>query len=71
LNEPRASEVDRACANGSAREKCGPDAGEDNLTLPHAQKTVETGTRNAVLAGASQNDSAVDSQLQVMIDGWE
>jgi CheY-like chemotaxis protein len=71
LNEPRASEIDRAAAGGGNREESGPDAGEDNLNGPHRQDAVEARTPNAVLAGTSQHDSGVDSQLQVMIDGWE
>jgi DNA-binding NarL/FixJ family response regulator len=72
LNEPRVSEFDYAAADtGSAAKRFGLDAGEENVKGSHRADAVDGVASDAARASTSDSPSTVDSQLQVMIDGWE
>jgi len=72
LNEPRASAIDRAASvTGSAPGKSGSNAIQDQSHGGRGQDAAQAAIAEDVLAASLQNDAAVDSQLQVMIDGWE
>ncbi len=76
LNEPRVAEAeDAAFTDGAdnasaAKAEVGLKA-EDGLNGPHDKKALETAPSGADRHVPSQSDAVVDSQLQVMIDGWE
>jgi CheY-like chemotaxis protein len=72
LNEPRASEVGPAAdVSGNTRDQSRPKAGDATVNGSRRQDSARAGTPEAALRVTSQPDSAHDSQLQVMIDGWE
>lgn len=70
LNDPRASEAVPAAA-ASAGDQSEANAGRETFNGSRRQDAAQVGAPEAALAVASQNDPAHDSQLQVMIDGWE
>jgi CheY-like chemotaxis protein len=68
LREPRGSQIDRAAIaddDGAVAEAPG------GLSGPHCPDARESEFPVASHAGASQNETSHESQLQVMIDGWE
>jgi CheY-like chemotaxis protein len=67
LNEPRASAVDPAAVTGNDRGE----ASQDHSNGSRGQGATQAASTEDALAASSQNDAAVESQLQVMIDGWE
>jgi CheY-like chemotaxis protein len=72
LNEPRASAIDRAASvTGSAPGKSGSHACQDQSNGRGGQDAAQAASAEDIVAASFQNDAAVDSQLQVMIDGWE
>jgi CheY-like chemotaxis protein len=72
LQEPRGSAIDLAGAMNASVGAALTASAEDKLGGPHSLDANPTEAREAVLAAAaSQIDPAADSQLQVMIDGWE
>jgi CheY-like chemotaxis protein len=71
LNEPRVSAVDPAAVAGSGRGKSGCEASQDHSNGSRGPGATQAANTEDALAASSQNDAAVESQLQVMIDGWE
>ena len=71
LNEPRVSVVDPAAVAGSGRGKSGCEASQDHSNGSRGPGATQAASTEDALAASSQNDAAVESQLQVMIDGWE
>jgi CheY-like chemotaxis protein len=67
LNEPPAAEIDVATNDSLVADAAS--KGEDRLNGPHEAREAAAST--APETTAAHNDSAADSQLQVMIDGWE
>jgi DNA-binding response OmpR family regulator len=65
LNEPRAAEIDDATNASLAADAAS--KVEDRLNGPHDRDARGAAAQTT----AAQNDSAADSQLQVMIDGWD
>ncbi len=70
LNEPRAAkivdlELEHRIANVSDPEA------DESLNGPHNPDALGSVCCDAAEARASHNDATADSQLQVMIDGWE
>jgi CheY-like chemotaxis protein len=70
LNEPRVAETEDAAFNDGAEDAVAAKA-EEALNGPHDRKALEAAPSGAARNVPSQNDAAADSQLQVMIDGWE
>jgi CheY-like chemotaxis protein len=71
LSDARPSATDRAAV---LTESPGGESSEPirgNSSGPHRQDAAQADTAKAALAASSSNNPAVDSQLQVMIDGWE
>jgi CheY-like chemotaxis protein len=72
LNDPRVSATDPAgSVSGSVRTDSDATAGDDKSGGPHGQHAGRSAGLEDALAAPSPNDSAADSQLQVMIDGWD
>jgi CheY-like chemotaxis protein len=72
LDESRAPAADSAgCVSGNVRADSDANAADDKPGGPHAQHASRNAALEDALAAPSSNDSAVDSQLQVMIDGWD
>ena len=71
LNEPRVSVVDPAAVAGSGRGKSGCEASQDHSNGSRGPGATQAASTEDALAASSQNDAAVESQLQVMIDGWD
>jgi hypothetical protein len=69
LNEPRAAEIDDATNDSLAADAAS--KVEDRLSGPHDLDARGAAASAAAQTTAAHNDSATDSQLQVMIDGWE
>jgi CheY-like chemotaxis protein len=76
LGEPRAASLQDAAETKSADRAAGRDA-DESLNGPHDPDALAGASSDAPEAHAAhathaaQNDASADSQLQVMIDGWE
>jgi CheY-like chemotaxis protein len=72
LNEPRVSAIDRAASvTGSSLGESGSNSSQDQSNGPRGQDAMQAVGARDLLATSLQNEAVVDSQLQVMIDGWE
>jgi len=69
LNEPRAAEIVDLAFEHSSANVSDADA-DESLNGPHSPDKLGSVCSEAA-ASASHNDATADSQLQVMIDGWE
>jgi CheY-like chemotaxis protein len=70
LNEPRAAEIVDLAFEHSSANVSDADA-DESLNGPHNPDALGSVCSDAAAASASHNDATADSQLQVMIDGWE
>jgi CheY-like chemotaxis protein len=70
LGEPRGATSQEAARTDSADHAAGRDA-DESLNGPHDLDLLASAPSDAAGAHAPQNDASADSQLQVMIDGWE
>lgn len=70
LNEPRSAEIVNLELGHDSANVSSADA-DESLNGPHNPDALGSHCSDAATSSASHNDASADSQLQVMIDGWE